>query len=199
MRRITTSLTAIVLTACGVEPRPVSAPTATTPAPPTAHPSSTAVATGSAPPPAEDLPDLLKPAKVKFIGTFVQDFSGEYRTRAEAAARKAAGPNDRDGERYRAALEKARRDVEDVILELRKGREMVWMVKGKVIDQIPFEVVSRDHPAEMEISFHVGPQSMRTRSLRIEVFFIDDDTFSMKDPRQKDPMAAATLVFKRRR
>ncbi|MFT3767305.1 MAG: hypothetical protein QM820_17540 [Minicystis sp.] len=186
----------VVLAACSAEPRVV-APVATASGSALASPPATPLSTASAV--ADNLPSQPIPAKVKFVGSFVRDFSGEYRQRAEEVARKAAGPNDKDGLRHRAEIEKAARAAEEVTLELTDRQEFLWKVKGKLVEPAYFMIDSADHPTDLAIKLQKGEQGMRTRLPVFQVTFIDDDTFSMKDPFEREQSRALTLIFKRRR
>lgn len=187
------------LVACAAEQPPIE--TATNPAPTvTAEPVAT-----QAPPPAETAapeqtkpPEPVKPPKPaveKFHGKFVQQWSGEYKDSAEAAAKKAAGPKDKEGKKYQALVDKATAAAGEIMIE-NTADTMVWNVKGKAAHTAKFEVAGKaDDPTSLTLKLaQKGPPS---KGQEVAITFTDDDTFSMKDPFQKDPKKALTLVFKR--
>jgi hypothetical protein len=191
--------TTAALAACAAELPP--------PVPTTPEPAQTAAAPASTPPPAETAaaepakpPEAAKPppapAKAKLVGRFVQDFSGEVKESAEAAAKKTAGPRDADGKKYQAALDKAAATVAQNTLE-NTPDTIVWSVKGKVAHKVGFEVAGKaDDPAS--ITLKLAPEKRASpKGVEVTIAFTDDDTFTLKDPFAKDPKKAQLLVFKR--
>ncbi len=92
-----------------------STPEATTPPQPTASATVEAAptATVAVEPPPAPAPTVApapppKPSKDKFVGKFVQDFSGDVATAADAAAKKKAGKKDTGDKKYNAAMDKAK-------------------------------------------------------------------------------------------
>lgn len=171
------------------------APTATAEPVATQAPPPAETATPEPPKPAEPAKPPPKPAAEKFRGKFVQQFSGELKDSAEAAAKKAAGPKDKEGKKYQALIDKATAAAGEVMIE--NGADtMVWNVKGKAAHTAKFEVAGKaDDPAALTLKLaQKGPAA---KGQEVAVTFTDDDTFSMKDPFQKDPKKALTLVFKR--
>lgn len=136
-----------------------------------------------------------KPAVEKFRGKFVQQWSGEYKDNAEAAAKKAAGPKDKDGKKYQALIDKALAAAGEVTIE-NDADTLVWNVKGKAAHTAKFEIAGKaDDPASLTLK--LAQKGPAPKGREVAVTFTDDDTFSMKDPFQKDPKKAMTLVFKR--
>jgi hypothetical protein len=189
-----------VLAGCAAEQPPVENPAnqaPTTSAEPVATQAPPPVETAA--PEAAKAPEPVKPppkpASEKFRGKFVQQWSGELKDSAEAAAKKAAGPKDKEGKKYQALIDKAMAAAGEVMIE--NGADtMVWNVKGKAAHSAKYEVASKaDEPASLTLKLaQKGPAS---KGQEVAVTFTDDDTFSMKDPFQKDPKKALTLVFKR--
>jgi hypothetical protein len=185
---------AAALAACGGDPPPP----AETPAPPPAEPAPAAEAPASPPPAKVDAPPPpppAKPAKEKIVGKFVQDFAGEVKDSAEAAAKKAAGAADKDGKKFNAAMQKSQEATAANQLEL-TADTLVWSQKGKPVHKVKFEV---ENSTDTALSIKLGKDEQTKKDLKgqkVEITFSDDNTFSMKDP-----FAAAgkgqTLVFKR--
>ena len=72
-----------------------------------------------------------------------------------------------------------------------------FSVKGKPVHTIKFEVAKDESTS---LTLKLGQDSTAKKDLKgaeITVTFIDDNTFSLKDPFAKDPTKAQTLVFKR--
>jgi hypothetical protein len=172
-------------------PQPSATAEATPPAPTAtaeATPPPTATADPTPPPPPP------KPAKEKFAGKFVQDFSGEVQKNADEAAKKAAGKADKDGKKYNAAMEKAKAAAAENTLE-NTDKQLTWSLKGKAAHTVSFEVANS---SENSLSLKLGKDGKKDlKGQAVDISFSDDNTFSMKDPFAKDPKKAVTLVFKR--
>jgi plastocyanin len=192
------TIAAAGLIAVGCDTPPAEAPPQASGAP-SAEPAPATSAAVEAPPPAvsaapaEAPPPPAKPAKDKFVGKFVQDFSGEVKETADAAAKKAAGKKDADNKKYNAAMDKAGAAVATNTLE-NTGDTFVWKVKDKAAHTVGYTVSSKaDDPANLTIK--LGKDGKKDlKGVEVAITFSDDNTFSMKDPFSKKP---ATLVFKR--
>jgi hypothetical protein len=185
---------AAALAACGGDPPPP----AETPAPPPAEPAPAAAEPTPPPAPAkvDPPPPPAKPAKEKLAGKFVQDFAGEVKETAEAAAKKAAGAADKDGKKFNAAMQKSQEAVATNQLEI-SNDTLTWSQKGKPVHKVKFEVEGAGSPTELSIKLGKDEQTKKDlKGQKVDIKFTDDNTFSMKDP-----FAAAgkgqTLVFKR--
>jgi hypothetical protein len=180
-----------------------STPEATTPPQPSASASAEAAPPATvaeaAPPPAptpppEPPPPPPKPAKDKFAGKFVQDFSGDVADAAEADAVKKAGKVDKDNKKHDAAIAKAKAAVALNTLETAIDG-LTWSVKGKPAHTIKFEFVSGD---EKNVTVKFVKDGKKDLKTPIEVSIsVSDDTISFKDPYAKKKDSAQTLVFKR--
>lgn len=199
--------TATALVACGEPAQPetpqggtTTASDATTAAPtptvaetatPVPTATATATATAEAPP-----PPAPKQAKEKLIGKFAQDFSGDVKDAADAAAKKAAGKADKDGKKYNAAMEKATKAFNDNGSAIENtDKTLTWSIKGKPAHSVTIEIGASD-PGTVTIKLMKdGKADLKGREVAIT--FSDDDTFTMMDPFAKDPKKAQKLVFKR--
>jgi type IV secretory pathway VirB10-like protein len=201
--------TATALVACGEPAQPetpqggtttaaTEAPSATPPAtseptPPAPTATATATATAEAPP-----PPAPKQAKEKLVGKFTQEFTGEVKDAADAAAKKAAGKADKDGKKYAAAMEKATKAFTDAgSLVENTDKQLVWSLKGKPAHTVSIEIGGGDVNTVTIKLMKDGKTDLKGKEVAIT--FTDDDTFSMKDPFAKDPKKAQTLVFKRQK
>jgi len=177
-----------------------STPPPETPAQASATPETTAAPTASAeatpapaptPEPAPTPPP--KPSKDKWVGKFVQDFSGEVKDAADAAAKKAAGKKDPDNKKYNAAMDKAGKAVADNTIE-NTADTMTWSVKGKAAHTVNFSITKGDDPSSLTLKLNKdGKKDLK--GLELVVTFSDDTTFSFKDPFAKKD--AKNLVFKK--
>lgn len=193
------ALASTLVVACGGDEPKVDAPANPTSAPTDAPPpTATADAT---PPPAPTQtadptppPPPAKPAKDKWVGKFVQDFSGDVKDAADAAAKKSAGKNDKDNKKYNAAMDKAKAAVADNTLD-NTADGFTWSVKGKAAHTVKVEVANgTDTTLSLKLKAD-GKKDLKGAGL--DVSFSDDDTFSFVDPFAKDPKKAQKLVFKR--
>lgn len=190
---------AALMAACGGDPQPADGPpqpstTATdTPPPPSATADATPPPTATATAAPEPPPPPAKPAKEKFAGKFQQQFAGEVKDAADAAAKKAAGKADKDGKKYNAAMEKAQKAVEGNIIE-NTADTLKWSVGGKAAHEIKFEADAKGDPNALTIK--LGKDGKKDlKGQEVSITFKDDNTFEMKDPFSKKD--AKTLVFKR--
>jgi hypothetical protein len=185
-----------------------STPPADAPPQPTAAPADTAAAAtqtaAAEPPPAptqtaapEPPPPPPKPAKEKWAGKFVQDFSGDVQATADAAAKKAAGKNDKDNKKYNATMDKFKAGIAENVLE-NTDKTFTWNVKGKAAHTATIEITKGDDPATLTFKIvKDGKKDLAKKPIEVSITFKDDNTFEMKDPWAKDPSKAPTLVFKR--
>jgi hypothetical protein len=192
------TLAAAMMAACGGDDAQPAAPPQAS-----AAPADTGAPTAAAePPPApaptaapEPPPPPPKPASSKWAGNYVQDFSGDVKDAADAAAKKAAGKVDKDGKKYNAAMDKAAKSVADNTL-VAAADTLTWNVKGKAAHTYKI-AIKGDDPGSFTMTISAdGKKAMKT-PLDVTVTFTDDNTFNFKDPTAKDPSKAATLVFKR--
>jgi len=202
MRRLSYGLLislATTVVACGCDEKPAETPPQPSASPvDTSAPAPSATEAAAPPPatsePAPPPPPPAKPAKEKFVGKFVQDFAGDVKDTADAAAKKAAGAKDKDGKKYQAALDKAAKAVADTTLE-NTGDTLTWNVKGKPAHTVTYSVDnSTDTTATLKLAKD-GKKDLKGQPL--EVTFTDDDHFTVKDPWAKNKDKAQTLVFKR--
>jgi hypothetical protein len=158
----------------------------------TAAASAEAPAAPSAPP--EPPPAPAKPSKDKWVGKFVQDFSGDVMNAADADAKKKAGKKDPDNKKYNAAMDKAKAVVGDNTIE-NTADGSIWSTKGKAKHTMGVKITKGDDPSSLSLQFvKDGKKDLKT-PIEVSVNFKDDNTFEVKDPfAKKDPM---TLVFKR--
>lgn len=203
MRRLSYGLLATLAAAALMVGCGDSTPPADTPPQPSAAPAETAAPTTTAaaePPPAptpppEPPPPPPKPAKEKFSGKFTQDFAGDVKDAADAAAQKAGGAK-KDQKKIDAALEKAKKAFEAAAITLENtGDTIVWTAKGKKVHEIKFEVSGKaDDPTNLTLKFKTdGKKNLKDKE--VAVTFKDDNTFEMADPfAAKDPKK---LVFKK--
>lgn len=194
------ALSTALVAGCGetpapeVAPQPTAAPVET----PAAPPAAVAPAPAPAPAPAEPAPapaPPAKPAKEKFVGKFVQDFQGEVKDAFEADATKKFA-KEKDTKKHDEAAKKAAEAVAQTTIE-NTADTHTFSVKGKPVHTIKFEV-AKDEPTSLTIK--LGKDETAKKDLKgaeLTITFIDDNTFSMKDPFAKDPKKAQTLVFKR--
>jgi type IV secretory pathway VirB10-like protein len=197
-RRLSFGLMAILAAAfigCGEDPP------AATPAQPSATADATAAPTqAEAPPPAPTQtaepappPPPPKQAKEKFTGKFSQDFSGEVKDNADAAAKKAAGAKDKDGKKYNAAMDKAKAafDANQSNVEV-TADAFTWNLKGKALHTVTYKIAKGD---ENTLTLTLGKDGKKDlKGAELGITFKDDSTFEMKDPFSKKPL---TLVFKK--
>jgi len=180
-----------------------STPEATTPPQPTAAATAEPAPTVAAEPPAptvtaapEPPPPPPKPAKDKWVGNFVQDFSGDVLNTADAAAKKKAGKKDPDNKKYNAAMDKAKAAAGDNTV-VNTGDTFTWSVKGKPAHTVAFQIVKGDDPSSLALKFTKDGKKVLKTPIDVSVSFTDDNTFSFKDPFAKKADSAQTLVFKR--
>lgn len=179
-----------------------STPAAETPPQPSAaasaEPAPSATAVAEAPPAQtaapEPPPPPPKPAKDKWVGKFVQDFSGDVMNDADAKAKKSAGKKDPDNKKYNAAMDKAKAAIGDNTIE-NTADGSIWSTKGKAKHTMGVKIVKGDDPNSLGLQFvKDGKKDLKT-PIEVSVTFKDDNTFEVKDPwAKKDPQ---TLVFKR--
>ena len=150
------------------------------------------VAPGDRRRPSRPLPPPAKPSKDKWVGKFVEDFSGDVLNAADADAKKKAGKKDPDNKKYNAAMDKAKAATADNTLE-NTADGSVWMAKGKAKHTMGVKVVSGDDPASLKIQFVKDGKKDLKAPIDVSVTFKDDNTFEVKDPFAKK----ADLVFKR--
>lgn len=176
-------------------PQPSAAPEA-----PVAPPAATSAEMAPPPAPAASAeptpaPPPAKPAKEKFIGKFAQDFQGEVKDAFEAdAAKKYA--KEKDTKKKDEAAKKVMETLQQTTIE-NTADTHTFSVKGKPVHTIKYEV-AKDEPNALTIK--LGKDETAKKDLKgaeITITFIDDNTFSVKDPFAKDPKKAQTLVFKR--
>lgn len=181
-----------------------STPPAETPPQPSAAPAETAAPTTTAaaePPPAptpppEPPPPPPKPAKEKFSGKFTQQFAGELKDAADAAAQKAGGAK-KDQKKIDAALAKAEKSFNDAAITLDlTDKTITWTSKGKAVHELEFEVSGKgDDPTTLTIKFTKDKKKAVKDAKEITITFKDDNTFEMADPwAKKDPKK---FVFKK--
>ncbi len=177
-----------------------STPPAETPPQPSAAataepaPAATVAEAPAPPPPAEPPPP--KPAKEKFVGKFVQDFSGDVAAAADVDAKKKAGKNDKGDKKYNAALDKAKGLVALSAIETAVDG-LTWSVNGKPVHAVKFEIVNGNDPGSVTVKFVQDNKKVIKKPIEVTVSFTDDNTFSFKDPFAKKADSAMTLVFKR--
>jgi hypothetical protein len=159
-------------------------------------PASTEATPAPAPTPAPDPTPPPKPAKDKFIGTFVQDFSGDVMDAAVADAAKKAGKADKDGKKAAAAVEKSKKAFSDAASTLVITADtLTWNLKGKPAHAIGCTVSGKaDDPTALTIKLGKdGKKDLEGQELAVT--FSDDSTFSFKDPFAKTN--PKNLVFKK--
>jgi len=191
--------------ACGGDEKPAeNAPQPSAMPSDTAPPAATTTEAMAPPPSASTTADQTpppppaKPAKEKIVGKFVQDFSGEVRDAADAAAKKSAGKADKDGKKYNAAMDKAKAGVADNTIEV-SGDEFKHLAKGKADHDMKYEVANSTDTA-LSIKWGKDAKGKDVKGMTgstCDITFTDDNTFSMKDCFAKDPKKAQTLVYKR--
>ena len=181
-----------------------STPAAETPPQPsaaaTAEPAPAATAAAEAPAPAptqapEPTPPPAKPSKDKWVGSFVQDFSGDVMNAADAAAKKSAGKKDPDNKKYNAAMDKAKAAVNDNTIE-NTADGSVWSSKGKATHTMGVKIVKGDDPNSLALQFVKDGKKDLKKPVEISITFKDDNTFEVSDPWAKKD--GKTLVFKRK-
>jgi hypothetical protein len=200
------ALSTALVAGCGepanpdVPPQPSASPTDAPATPPPAM-STTADAMNPTPAPsasAEPAPapaPAAKPAKEKWVGKFVEDFSGEVKEAFEADASKKYA-KEKDTKKHDDAMKKAMDAVAQNTIE-NTADTHTFLVKGKAVHKIKFEASGND-PNTLTIK--LGKDEATKKDLKgaeITVTFTDDNTFTLKDPFAKDPKKAQTLVFKR--
>jgi hypothetical protein len=192
------TLAAAMMAACGGDPEQPAAP-----AQPSATPADTGAPTAAAepapapPPTAEPAPPPPppKPAKDKWAGNYVEDFSGDVHDAADTAAKKAAGKVDKDGKKYQASMDKAAAAAATNTI-VAAGDNFVWSVKGKAAHT--YKITAKgDDPSSFTITISADGKKAFKTPLDVQVTFTDDNTFNFKDPSAKDPTKALTLVWKR--
>ncbi len=191
------TLAAAMLAACGGDDAQATTPPQASAAPAdTGAPSATA-AEPAPPPPAPEPPPPPppKPAKDKFAGNYVQDFSGDVKDAADVAAKKAAGKNDKDGKKYNAAMDKAAAAVATNTV-VAASDSFAWSVKGKAAHNYKI-AIKGDDPGSFTMTISADGKKALKTPLDVTVTFTDDNTFNLKDPSAKDATKAPTLVFKR--
>jgi hypothetical protein len=172
------TLAAAFLPACGGDAPPE------TPANTAAPEAAPAPSAEPAPPPPEakkEEPPPAKPAKEKFQGKFVQDFSGDFKDAADAHAKTVAGKTDKDNKKYNAEMAKSEAAVKDNTLE-NTGDTLTWSLKGKPVHKIHYTVANSTDTA---LSLKLGKDDQTKKDLKdlpIDISFSDDNTFSVKDP-----------------
>jgi type IV secretory pathway VirB10-like protein len=196
------TLAAAVMAGCGDNP-PADAPPQATAAP--ADTGSAAPAATDTPPPAptataapEPPPPPPKPAATKLTGNFTQDWSGDVKDAADAAAKKAAGAKDKDGKKYNAAMDKASKKFTDAGSTITINADTIlWTVSGKTAHTIGYAVSgSKDDPSNTTIK--LGKDGKKDlKGLEVAVSFSDDNTFTLVDPFAKKGATPLKLVFKR--
>lgn len=136
-----------------------------------------------------------KPAKEKWVGKFVQDFSGEVKDAFETEAKKKY-EKEKDTKKYDEAVKKKAEEVAGTTIE-NTADTHTFTAKGKVVHKVKFEV-SKEEPTSLTIK--LGKDEATKKDLKgaeVAITFSDDNTFTLKDPVAKDPKKAQTLVFKR--
>jgi hypothetical protein len=176
-------------------PQPSASASAETPPP------ATTVAEATPPPapekPAEAPAPPPKSGKEKWAGSWVQDFSGDVATVAEADAKKKAGKADKDGKKFNAAMDKAKAAVSGNTLETALDG-ITWSVGGKAAHAIKFELVKGDDPGSITVKFTQDNKKPIKKPIEVTVTFTDDSTIQFKDPFAKKADSAMTLVFKKK-
>ena len=188
-------LAAAVFGGCDSTPPADSAPQPSATAEAAPAPTTTAEATPAPTPTAEAAPTPApaKQAKEKFTGKFNQDFSGEIKDNADAAAKKAAGAKDKDGKKYNAAMDKAKAafDANQSNIEV-TADTFTWNLKGKALHTVTYKIAKSD---ENNLTLTLGKDGKKDmKGAELGITFKDDNTFEMKDPFAKKP---TTLVFKK--
>lgn len=194
------ALSTSLLAACGdpvtpeVPPQPSASPTDAPSAPPAATVEAPAPSASAepAPPP----PPPAKAAKEKFTGKFAQDFQGDVKTAFEADAKKKFA-KEKDSKKQDEAQKKLVDTLAQTTIENTVDTH-TFLVKGKAVHTIKFEVAGKEDPSTLTIK--LGKDETAKKDLKgaeITITFTDDNTFSVKDPFAKDPKKAQTLFFKR--
>jgi predicted lipid-binding transport protein (Tim44 family) len=194
------ALSTALVAGCGETP-PAEAPpqpSATPAETPATPPASLTPAPAPAPAAAEPAPapaPAAKPAKEKWVGKFAQDFQGEVKDAFEADATKKYA-KEKDTKKHDEAAKKVIETLAQTTIE-NTADTHTFSVKGKAVHTIKFEVAKDESTT---LTLKLGQDSTAKKDLKgaeITVTFIDDNTFSLKDPFAKDPTKAQTLVFKR--
>jgi len=194
----------LLAAACGSPPPPEPPPSA--PATPPAEPAAPATppptdqaapgadAAKPAEPAAEPAP-APKPAKEKIVGQWQFDFSGEPRGAMEADLKKKAGKDDK---KFEQLMKEAEEAAKGEWIEFTPDGNYVSHItekggKDKVVAKIKYEVV-KEEGSTLTMK-GVGKDEISKKEMKDEVaiFFKDDNTIEMKDPKSK-----RTLVFKRK-
>lgn len=195
------ALSTALVAGCGEPAAPETPPQpSAAPETPVAPPAATSAE--MAPPPAPTAsaeptpaPPPAKPAKEKFVGKFAQDFQGEVKDAFEADATKKYA-KEKDTKKKDEAAKKLIETLQQTTIE-NTADTHTFSVKGKPVHKIKYEV-AKDEPSALTIK--LGKDETAKKDLKgaeITITFIDDNTFSVKDPFAKDPKKAQTLVFKR--
>jgi type IV secretory pathway VirB10-like protein len=194
------ALSTALVAGCGepatpeVPPQPTAAPEVPAP-PPAALSAAPAPAPVASAEPAPAPAPAAKPAKEKWVGKFAQDFQGEVKDAFEADATKKFA-KEKDTKKHDEAAKKAMEAVAQNTID-NTADTHTFSVKGKAVHTIKYEV-AKDEATSLTLK--LGNDSTAKKDLKgaeITVTFIDDNTFSVKDPFAKDPKKAQTLVFKR--
>jgi hypothetical protein len=196
------TLATTLVAACGGEtppadqpPQPSAAPS-TEPATPPPAASATPEAAPSAAPAAAAPAPAAKPSKEKWVGKFVQDYSGEVKDTFEAEQKKKFA-KEKDTKKFDDAVKKKTDELATVIIENTADTHTL-SVKGKVVSKVKYEVGSGDDPANLTIKLGKDEQTKKDhKGAEVAITFTDDNTFTLKDPTAKDPKKAQTVVFKR--
>ena len=195
------ALSTALVAACGepanpeVPPQPSATPTETPAAPPAAITPAPAPAPVASAEPAPAPAPAAKPAKEKWVGKFAQDFQGEVKDAFEADATKKYA-KEKDTKKHDEAAKKVIETLAQTTIE-NTADTHTFSQKGKAIHTIKYEV-AKDESTSLTIK--LGNDATAKKDLKgaeITITFIDDNTFSVKDPFAKDPKKAQTLVFKR--
>ena len=168
---------------------PSAPPAATTEATPPAPTTAASAEPAPAPPPA-------KPAKEKFVGKFAQALQGELKDAFDADAKKKFA-KEKDSKKQDEAAKKLADTLALNTIE-NTADTHTFSVKGKPVHKVKFEVAGKDDPTTLTIK--LGKDEVAKKDLKgaeLTITFIDDNTFSLKDPAAKDPKKAQTFVFKR--
>jgi hypothetical protein len=196
------TLATTLVAACGGEtppaeqpPQPSGAPSGEAATGPAPAGSGTPEASASGSAAVEPVPvPPAKAGKDKWVGKFVQDFSGEVKDAFEADAKKKFA-KEKDTKKYDEAAKKAAEAVAVNVIE-NTADTHTFTSKGKVVHKVKFEV-GKDEPTALTIK--LGKDEATKKDLKgaeVAITFTDDNTFTMKDPTAKDPKKAQTLVFK---
>ncbi len=149
-----------------------------------------------APPPRRSHPSSpAKPAKEKWVGKFAQDFQGEVKDAFEAdAAKKYA--KEKDTKKKDEAAKKLIETLAQNTIE-NTADTHTFSVKASPSTRSSSRSPRTSRPPSRS---SLGKDETAKKDLKgaeITITFIDDNTFSLKDPFAKDPKKAQTLVFKR--